>query len=103
MGGGEGRLRIRCLAAGPPNVGGAKNSARPMNRFVMRSAAPVLSLAMDVATSGGIDRPEKRSHAGSGNTHAWLKSGAIEPARWHPFARAEIFALPASGGEHRQG
>jgi beta-lactamase class A len=31
---------------------------------------------------------------GQCNAHAWLKSGAIQPARSYPFARVEILALP---------
>jgi len=38
-----------------------------------------------------------RSYPGRCNPHAWLKSGAIQPAKWYPFPRAEIFAPPAPG------
>ncbi len=45
----------------------------------------------------GFGEAGQRSYPGQCNPHAWLKSGAIQPATWHPFPRAEIFAPPAPG------
>jgi len=44
----------------------------------------------------GFGEAGERSYPGC-NTHAWLKSGAIQPAEWYPFPRAEIFAPPGPG------
>jgi len=33
-------------------------------------------------TSPGLDRPENDDILGDAKTHAWLKSGAIQPAKW---------------------
>jgi hypothetical protein len=45
----------------------------------------------------GFGEVGERSYPGRCNPHAWLKSGAIQPAKWYPFPRAEIFAPPAPG------
>src|SRR5260221_9918924 len=45
----------------------------------------------------GFGEASERSYPGRCNPHAWLKSGAIQPAKWHPFPRAEIFAPPGPG------
>src|SRR5258708_14839886 len=45
----------------------------------------------------GFGEAGERSYPGRCNPHAWLKSGAIQPAKWYPFPRAEIFAPPAPG------
>jgi hypothetical protein len=45
----------------------------------------------------GFGEAGERSYPGRGNPHAWLKSGAIQPAKWYPFPRAEIFAPPGPG------
>jgi hypothetical protein len=45
----------------------------------------------------GFGEAGERSYPGRCNPHAWLKSGAIQPAEWYPFPRAEIFAPPGPG------
>jgi hypothetical protein len=45
----------------------------------------------------GFGEAGERSYPGRCNPHAWLKSGAIQPAKWYPFSRAEIFAPPSPG------
>src|SRR5258708_26141561 len=45
----------------------------------------------------GFGEVGERSYPGRCNPHAWLKSGAIQPAKWYPFPRAEIFAPPPPG------
>jgi len=49
----------------------------------------------------GFGEAGERSYPGRGNPHAWLKSGAIQPAKWYPFPRAEIFAPPSPGSPFR--
>jgi hypothetical protein len=48
----------------------------------------------------GLERPENDHILSDATPHAWLKSGAIQPAKWFPFPRAEIFALPGHGPFH---
>src|SRR5260370_5203204 len=48
----------------------------------------------------GFGGAGKRLYPGQCNPHPWLKSGAIQPAKWFPFPRAEIFALPGHGPFH---
>src|SRR5260370_12666564 len=45
----------------------------------------------------GFGEAGERSYSGRCNPHAWLKSGAIQPAKWYQFPRAEIFAPPGPG------
>ena len=45
----------------------------------------------------GFGEAGERSYPGRCNPHASLKSGAIQPAKWYPFPRAEIFAPPGPG------
>ena len=45
----------------------------------------------------GLGKAGERSYPGRRNPHAWLKSIAIQPAKWYPFPHAEIFAPPGPG------